>query len=258
MELFGLRKLRGLSKQQLPLTGFGEIIYAVGDIHGRYDLLRELVRKISEDFETQKRRQSFPMTGNLVFLGDYIDRGSDSFEVIEYLLKLEIESFTIDCLKGNHEQILLNVLENPTAFREWLKHGGAETVQSYGVTADPEMSDTELESRRLLFRAAIPSIHLKFLRDLRLNLHRSPLFFVHAGVDPKKPLEAQDEQSCLWIREEFLGSRKKLPSIIVHGHTPQALPSWDGRRIGVDTGAYFTNKLVCAKIYGNDVEFIST
>ena len=109
-----------------------------------------------------------------------------------------------------------------------------------------------------MFRESFPKDHRAFLEGLPTYYDRAPLFFVHAGVDPSKPLSLQDDDDFLWSREAFLSSRKPLEAIIVHGHTPQDEPSWDGRRIGLDTGAYFTDRLNSAKIQGNQVKFIST
>lgn len=258
MKWFRHKKNQRLLTDGRPLTSFGEVIYAVGDIHGRFDLLVNLIDLILADFEKLQTQQSFTVSARLIFLGDYIDRGSDSYKVIDFLIGLKLESFEISYLKGNHEQILIDVLDKPTVFRNWLTHGGEVTVSSYGVDIDTGLSDVELENQRKLFCQKMPQPHKDFLKSLKPYYHRPPLFFVHAGVNPKNPLDQQDEQDCLWIRESFLDSRKKLSSIIVHGHTPQTLPSWDGRRIGVDTGAYFTNILASARIYGNSVDFIST
>jgi len=241
-----------------PLTAFDEVIYAVGDIHGRKDLLDKLMSSILADFAESKAQVSFPLAGRIVFLGDYIDRGPDSCGVISALLSLNTPGIDINCLKGNHEAVMLSVLENPSVFRNWLRHGGVETLISYGVTVDPNAEPDALEVARQTFSKNFPEDHRIFLENLPSYHERAPLFFVHAGVDPEKPLNMQGDDDYLWIREAFLSSRKPLESIIVHGHTPQDEPSWDGRRIGLDTGAYFTNRLNSAKIHGKQVEFIST
>jgi len=241
-----------------PLTAFDEVIYAVGDIHGRKDLLDKLMSSIMADFATSKAKVSFPLKGRIVFLGDYVDRGPDSCGVISALVSLNIPEIDIICLKGNHEAVMLSQLDDPSAFRAWLRHGGVETLLSYGITVDPNAEPEVLEAARQRFCQNFPEEHRLFLESLISYYHQAPLFFVHAGVDPQKPLKMQDDDDYLWVRDAFLSSQKPLEAIIVHGHTPQGEPSWDGRRIGLDTGAYFTNRLNSAKIYGKQVEFIST
>lgn len=258
-----MRRLRRKSSlkttlRDRPLTAFDEVIYAVGDIHGRKDLLDKLLSNILADFAASKAQASFALSGRIVFLGDYVDRGPDSRGVISALVSLNAPELEIICLKGNHEAVMLSALEDTSTFRDWLRHGGGETLQSYGVTGDPNAEPDVLEASRLAFRKKLPASHKTFLENLPASHERAPLFFVHAGVNPNKPLNMQDEDDFLWIREAFLSSRKPLEAIIVHGHTPQDEPSWDGRRIGLDTGAYFTNRLNSAKIHGNQVEFIST
>ena len=241
-----------------PLTGFDEVIYAVGDIHGRSDLLDNLMTSIVADFTASKAEVGFPLTGRIVFLGDYVDRGPDSRGVISTLISLDVPGLEIICLKGNHEAVMLSILDDPSIFSEWLRHGGVATLNSYGITADLNAEPDVLEGIRQVFCENFPKEHRAFLEKLPTYHHRAPLFFVHAGVDPKKPLSLQDEDDFLWIREAFLNSGKPLEAVIVHGHTPQDEPSWDGRRIGLDTGAYFTDRLNSAKIQGNQVRFIST
>ncbi len=241
-----------------PLTAFDEVIYAVGDIHGRKDLLDILMSKIMEDFAASKAQVSFPLRGRIVFLGDYVDRGPDSCGVISTLVSLDSSELEVICLKGNHEAVMLSSLDNPSVFRDWLRHGGVETLLSYGVKVNPNQEPDKLEIDRQSFSQKFPKEHRAFLEDLPSYHDLAPLFFVHAGVNPDKPLKLQDDDDYLWIREAFLRNRKPLEAIIVHGHTPQDEPSWDGRRIGLDTGAYFTNRLNGAKVHGKQVEFIST
>lgn len=240
-----------------PLTAFDEVVFAVGDIHGRLDLLDTLLRKIQQRIEQQQRRASFPLRGRLVFLGDYVDRGPDSRGVIDRLISLELPDVDIVCLKGNHEAVLLDVLERPDRMGAWCRHGGAATLRAYGIDVDENAAPEALEDARERLVAAMPASHRAFLRGLPSFYSHGRLFFVHAGVDPDRPIAAQDDAQYLWIREPFLHSRKPLEAVVVHGHTPQDAPSWDGRRIGLDTGAYFTNRLNSAMVQDNTVEFIS-
>lgn len=255
-----LRRRTSLQKilRDRPLTAFDEVIYAVGDIHGRLDLLEQLMSRIVADFATSKAQVGFALTGRIIFLGDYVDRGLDSSGVVSALISLDVPDFEIICLKGNHEAVMLSVLDDPFSFRDWLRHGGVSTLNSYGITVDPNAEPGVLEAARQSFSKNLPEEHRVFLENLPSFHNLAPLFFAHAGVDPDKPLNIQTDKDLLWIRDAFLNNRKPLEAIIVHGHTPQDQPSWDGRRIGLDTGAYFTDRLNCAKIHGNMVEFIST
>lgn len=252
------KKTRNSQLEQLPLASFGEVIYAIGDIHGCFELLIDLLNRISTDF--QESRKQYPLLTSLkiVFLGDYIDRGPDSYKVIEFLSTFNPRGVEVVFLKGNHEQVLLDVLEDPTKIPDWLFYGGDATLQSYSLGLNFDLVDSSPLELHAALSENIPLSHKNFLINLKAFYHSPPLFFAHAGVNPKRSLEKQNEKDLLWIRERFLNDKKKLSSVIVHGHTPQEEPSWDGRRIGLDTGAYYTNKLVSAKIYDNNVEYIST
>lgn len=225
--------------------------YAIGDIHGRLDLLKALNDQIINDSDGRP--------SEIIFLGDYIDRGRESAGVVEFLCAGEpAPDFEATFLKGNHEAALLDFLEDSELGPTWARFGGLETLASYGVkaprTAEPEAwADT-----REAFKAALPRHHLEFFRALKLSVDRGGYFFAHAGVNPDKPLHGQSESDLLWIREAFIDSESPLESIIVHGHTPEPEPVWDGRRIGIDTGAYASGRLTAVRIDGGDVGFLST
>ena len=241
-----------------PLTQFDEVIYAVGDVHGRYDLLSILLAKIQRNFTNLSENVSFALTGKIVFLGDYIDRGPDSRGVLDLLMSINISGLETIFLKGNHEAVMLEALRDPEICRKWIRHGGNATMQSYGVSIKPHAEIQDIELAQIALREELPYSHRSFLEKLLPYYQTDSLLFVHAGVDPDKPLQDQDDEDFLWVRDKFLKSRKSLPFIVVHGHTPQTVPSWDGRRIGLDTGAYFSNLLNSAKIQGSTVEFLST
>ncbi len=233
----------------------GRRVYAVGDIHGRADLLLRLVDDLLED----SRRGEYEGRPILIFLGDYVDRGFQSKDVIDILLSSALSPFETYFLKGNHEQAMLQFLGDPGIGPRWTQFGGAETLVSYGVK--PPRTQTSVDEWRAAcdeLHRVIPPEHVHFLNSLDLSVRIGDYVFVHAGVRPGVPLEAQAEQDLLWIREEFLMDRRPLGAVIVHGHTPAARPFRDGRRIGLDTGAYLSGKLTAARFEHETVEFITT
>jgi serine/threonine protein phosphatase 1 len=228
----------------------GAVIYAVGDIHGRRDLLVPLLRKISQD-AAQMGEGARP---EIIFLGDYVDRGPNSRGVIQLIVSsiAQAEFWTVTALMGNHEVTLLKFLDDPLVWDRWVEFGATETLASYGVVP-PEPGSDDVEdwaraSREL--NAAMPQAHKDFLANRPLTAERGGYLFVHAGVRPDTPLDAQTEHDLLWIRDEFLSSQRKLEKVIVHGHTPAVEPFFSEHRIGLDTGAYATDVLSAAKLWG--------
>ena len=233
----------------------GQRVYAIGDIHGRADLLKKLLADIQQD----------ALGGNykgrpiLVFLGDYIDRGFQSREVIDILLGDLLSRFDTYFLKGNHEAAMLQFLSEPGMGPRWIEHGGAETLVSYGVrpprsrTAAEEWAIASQELKRLL-----PREHLQFLMSLQVSLRIGDYMFVHAGVRPGVELDQQSEYDMLWIRDAFLNDTRPLGAVVVHGHTPASQPHRDSRRVGLDTGAYISGQLTAARFEHEAVEFLST
>ena len=233
----------------------GRRVYAVGDIHGRVDLLIRLMQDLREDTASGEY-QGRPI---LIFLGDYIDRGFQSKEVIDFLLSDVVSPFETYFLKGNHEAAMLQFLSDPTIGPRWAEYGGAETLVSYGI--QPPRTRTSIDEWKqasAALNAALPPQHLNFLSRLDLSVRVGDYLFVHAGVRPTVPLDMQSEQDLLWIREEFLGDRRELEAVIVHGHTPESKPYRDGRRIGLDTGAYLSGRLTAARFEHDQVDFIAT
>jgi len=226
-------------------------IYAIGDIHGRVDLLRRLVRAIEADFRDSPTADCLTVT-----LGDYIDRGPNSRGVIELLIQNPFPTPYV-ALKGNHEALLERFLVEPIVAKDWRYCGGLETLQSYGVDVHHVMRGRHYDAAAEALAAAMPSSHLGFLQNLRLSLASDRYFFCHAGVRPGTPLSAQSEDDLLWIREDFLGSRVKFGKIIVHGHSPVAEPEIQVNRVNVDTGAFITGRLTCAVLEGERIRFLS-
>ena len=225
----------------------GALIYAVGDVHGRYDLMKAALAGIARDSAAQARGR-LPV---LIFLGDYIDRGPDSAKVLQALIWLQRSGqFALRLLKGNHEQGLLGFLEDPEHGGAWLAYGGAETLAAYGVTPPTAEGGAEalVRSRDALLDQ-MPASHLQLLGELELMAVVGDYAFVHAGVRPDRPLQSQTEAELLWIRSGFVDAPGPFERVIVHGHTwlderPQVTP----HRIGLDTGAYATGVLTVARL----------
>jgi diadenosine tetraphosphatase ApaH/serine/threonine PP2A family protein phosphatase len=238
-----------------PTLPEGQLLYAVGDIHGRIDLLQRLLDLIERDAAASSGAER----RTLVFLGDYVDRGPDSRGVVERLIRDLPPGFDKHFLKGNHEAILLDFLDDPWRLDHWLLNGGEETMRSYGV-------DTERLARlsappdvwRQAFAEALPEAHLHFFRDLQLSVSFGDYLFVHAGVRPGVPLAAQSEADLIWIRGPFLNHADPFGKIVVHGHTPGREPVTRPNRIGIDTGAVFTDRLTALRLQDGAREFLQT
>ena len=233
----------------------GVCVYAIGDIHGRADLLAEMHRLIVED-----SAHITPGTNKVViYLGDYVDRGLQSREVLDLLIYDSLADVQTVHLLGNHDAWLLSFLVDPTIGPTWLRYGGEATVHSYGVNigaAQEELSYyQELQDR---LRQQIPREHVDFLQRLELSFESGDYLFVHAGVHPSMPLDQQKADDLLWIREPFLSSRRDLGRVVVHGHTVESEPIVRTNRIGIDTGAVFTGRLTALKLQGSGREFLQT
>lgn len=225
----------------------GVRIYAIGDIHGRLDLLSRLLRRIEVD------RQQRPVERALtVFVGDYIDRGPHSRSVIDLLLRWREDNDAI-FLRGNHETFLPRFLSDSKTLDEWRKCGGLETLLSYGL--QPSISPDRDEQERLAHQLAdsLPKEHFDFLESLEPFYCCGDFFFVHAGIRPGIPMDEQAEEDLLWIREEFLTHDQPFERLIVHGHTPVETADFRSNRINIDTGAFATGRLTCIVIEGSGV-----
>ena len=200
------------------------LTYAIGDIHGALHKLRALLARCEAHAGGRARRY--------VFLGDYVDRGPDSAGVLRLLREMQANGPDVVALLGNHEDVMLAAVDGTIDPEGWLSQGGAATLHSYGV-AD---------------LAALPRGDLDWLRTLPLVKDDGRRFFVHAGVDPRRPLDAQRADDLLWIRAPFLDDPRDYGRLIVHGHTPvdSGTPDWRGNRLNLDTGAVFGGPLSAA------------
>jgi serine/threonine protein phosphatase 1 len=238
-----------LSQARIPK---GVRVYAIGDVHGRADLLEQIF--VSIDADLGSRPADMPIE---LFLGDYIDRGPASSEVLDRLID-RCHSHPTFCLRGNHEAYLLEFLNNPAILDEWSRYGGLETLLSYGLA--PSLNADPDERARLAnaLKRALPAKHRHFLSNLRTTFTCGDFYFVHAGVRPGIPLERQAEEDLLWIREDFLIHEEQFEKIIVHGHTPVLSPDIRLNRINIDTGAFATGHLTCLVLEGRTLAVIQT
>jgi serine/threonine protein phosphatase 1 len=240
--LSAVRDPKSIKKPRLP---DGVRIYAISDIHGCAHLLEQMLAVIDADIAHSK-----PYRAIEVFMGDYIDRGPDSRSTLDLLIKRAGRGNAI-FLKGNHEAFLDEVFQDPARINDWLQVGGLQTLMSYGLSPSPSPND--LEQRELVRElvAAIPPHHREFLSRLRLTFTCGDFLFVHAGLRPGVPLSEQREADLLWIREEFLQSKKNFGKYVIHGHTPVRSAEILANRANIDTGAYATGNLTLLSIQGS-------
>jgi serine/threonine protein phosphatase 1 len=237
-------------KEAKPRVPNGMRIYAIGDVHGRVDLLNAVFERIDATLKAHPIEQSVQ-----VFLGDYIDRGPNSREVIDALIARKKEHALV-CLKGNHENYPVQFLSDPSVLAEWIQFGGIQTLLSYGVKPSNRDAPRSPEDVAQSFREALPASHRRFLEGLGLSFTCGDFFFTHAGVRPGVPLGQQHERDLLWIREDFLLHEEDFGKIVVHGHTPAKEPDVRPNRINIDTGAYATGRLTCLVLQADRRVFI--
>jgi len=217
----------------------GMRIYAIGDVHGRYDLLLRLLDQIEADDKSVRQ----PADTHVVMLGDLIDRGPQSREIIDFFLKSPPSFARFHFVMGNHEEMLLRLIDNPesSALPHFLRYGGRETFESYGAPQIVlDMPDRFAPDTLPYY---VPEAHRQFLRTMHDGLQFGDYFFTHAGIRPGVPLEEQDREDLRWIRAPFLDSDQDHGVVVVHGHTVRNEVEMRPNRIGIDTGAYATGIL---------------
>jgi serine/threonine protein phosphatase 1 len=235
-----------------PSLPKGLRIYAIGDIHGRLDLLEKLLCQIKTDLTQHPTIRPIH-----VFLGDYIDRGSWSRETIDRLIKHGAEHESV-FLRGNHELLAIACLSDRAKIDQWLRLGGKETLASYGIASELFANRKQIAETQLAFHNALSPAHFQFFRSLRNSFSCGDYFFVHAGARPNIDLSRQSESDLLWIRGEFLSSVHDFGKIIVHGHTPTRDIEVRTNRINIDTGAFATGRLTCLVLEEESLSLIDT
>ncbi|MBA3527599.1 MAG: serine/threonine protein phosphatase [Pseudomonadota bacterium] len=236
-----------------PAAPRGHRAYVVGDVHGRLDLLSVLLDRIEDDVRKRKKMQT-----TIVFLGDLIDRGPDSAGVVELLRTYRPPFAGTMVLMGNHEEVMLRVLEGDgSLFARWMEFGGGECVRSYGL--DPaELKKLPPDDAIAVLKREVPQNHVEFLASFADSVSFGSYLFVHAGIRPGTSFADQSQTDLRWIREPFLADERDHGHIVVHGHTiceqVEELPN----RIALDTGAYRTGVLTALGLEGTERWFLQT
>ena len=242
-----LKRFKSVPGQRAPLVPPGSRVYAVGDVHGRLDLLNSLLGKIERDIIGRAKAKNY-----LVMLGDLIDRGPDSCGVIERLMTYRQNGVQPYAILGNHEEVLLRIVAGEAALLgDWLRFGGRETLESYGLQPD-ELMDLNVADIPHRIKRAIPASHLRFLESFVDSLKIGDYLFVHAGIRPKVELSLQTQSDLRWIRAPFLDYQGDHGFVVVHGHTISDEIVQRHNRIGIDTGAYSTGLLSAVAFEGTE------
>lgn len=245
-----LLKRRAVTRAPVsPSVPDGTLVWAIGDVHGRYDLMVPLIDAIRADPAASAADRL-----TVIFLGDYIDRGPDSRAVVQHLATLSRdESIDWRFLKGNHEEAMLNFLDDPAEGSKWCEYGGDATLASYGLQVPSMRHKPEAWAHLSAdLEHKLPAAERDFLESLELSVTVGDYFFSHAGARPGQPLEKQSAEDLMWIRRTFLDSDVEFERIVVHGHTPERVVYADHRRIGVDTKAYASGVLTAVRLSGRD------
>jgi serine/threonine protein phosphatase 1 len=232
-----------------PAVPAGQRVYAVGDIHGRRDLFEALIEAIEADDAA-----AGPAETTIVLLGDLVDRGADSAGVIAVARQWQARRH-VRILGGNHEEMFLRSFEELEMFRHFLRHGGRDTALSYGIDRAAFLA-ASLEEAQLLMREHVPAEDIAFVEGFEDMVTIGDYLFVHAGIDPRVPLEAQKRQDLRWIREPFLSHPDSHGPVVVHGHTITDEPEDCGNRIGIDTGAFMSGRLTALVLEGTGRRYI--
>jgi serine/threonine protein phosphatase 1 len=241
-------------RNRIDLTGHDyAAIYALSDIHGCHAEMIEAERRIVDD------AHNLPGRKLLMYLGDYVDRGPRSSDVLAHLCAPPPEGFDRQTLCGNHDDVFLRFLDDPEANTHWLEFGAVPTLASYGVDAKHILFDLgqSIQQLRDMTLRAMPQAHVGLLRSLAAAVTLGSTLFVHAGIKPGFPLSEQTDEDLMWIREPFLSEGPQLPLLVIHGHTPGSHPVFGQGRIGIDTAVSMGGTLTVLKIAGGEQTILS-
>ncbi len=248
-----LRRAPEAPERRVPA---GLRVYAIGDIHGRLDLFEALLERLRADHAARA-----PAQAHLVPLGDYIDRGPRSAQLLDLLANGPPAWAAWTLLRGNHEQVLLDLWRRRDGFDKrlatWLDFGGRETLRSYGLASSIAFGD-DLAAIGAEIRRLVPERHIRLIEAMSLTHRIGDYLFVHAGLKPGLEVEYQQPHDLLWVREEFLDSDADHGALVVHGHSVTARVDIRPNRIGIDTGAYATGRLTALVLEGSERRFLST
>lgn len=244
-----LRQMFARGEPQAPAIPAGQRVYAVGDVHGRLDLLEVLVHAIEDDDAAQG-----PAETTVILLGDLVDRGPASAGVIALAREWQ-QRRSVRILSGNHEEMFLRSFDELEMLRHFIRHGGRETILSYGVPPVAFMQ-ASLEEAQELMRAFVPAADREFLAEFEDMIAIGDYLFVHAGINPKVAIAEQKQHDLRWIREPFLSHAEPHGPVVVHGHTIRDAPDDCGNRIGIDTGAFMSGRLTALVLEGTERRYI--
>jgi serine/threonine protein phosphatase 1 len=247
-----LQFLSPSGRRRAPRLPPGIRIYAIGDVHGCVDLLTRLGSQIDAHLAQNPVSRAVE-----VCLGDYVDRGPNSREVIDVLVDRS-RSREMVLLKGNHETYIFDFLKNPRSLDNWSKYGGFQTLLSYHLCPPLRPKPSEQQELARRFASHLPNSHMQFLSNLKPSFACGDYFFVHAGIRPGVSLDEQSEDDLLWIRDDFLLSEDDFEKFVVHGHTPVREPDIRSNRINIDTGAFATGRLTCLVLENDEMQFIDS
>lgn len=233
-----------LSFEEAPL------VYAIGDLHGAFDEFLIAEARIKNDL------QSFSRKALVILLGDLVDRGPHSAQLLDYLVSSRPKEFHRIAICGNHDSAFLDFTMCPRDNMAWLDYGGRETLRSYGIDIQYLIAHGGVEALTTAVESAVPSEHINLLKSLPISVQIDDVLFVHAGIAPGVPLSEQRQEDFMWIRAPFLELGPGLPITVVHGHTPVTDPYFGNGRIGIDTGAYATGRLTVLRFWQGEPELI--
>ncbi|WP_336985810.1 metallophosphoesterase family protein [Altererythrobacter aquiaggeris] len=241
-----------LRKKRRPVASIpeGHRVYAIGDIHGRLDLLDALIDAVEDDDASAGKAIS-----TVILLGDLVDRGPDSAGVIARARDWQ-QQRNVRILAGNHEEMFLGALEKKETLRQFIRHGGRETILSYGVKKK-DYNSASMEELLTIYRDAVPEADIAFLKGFEELIVIGDYLFVHAGIAPDVAPNAQKRKDMLWIREPFLSYREPHSHVVVHGHTISDKVEDCGNRIGIDTGAYCNGRLTALVLEGSTRRYLT-